>query len=378
MSLGEGQIISRVGDPFSANIALAGAFDKDIKFHHVKGSECRSSMIGQTAGGCDYVYEGKLAFLVKKKPDGQFFLQLEGERSDDLFYHIIIRYQSPSTGTFYKAFDFLPEFKSSIDTLPAASDNNDITTSAPPPSEKYGVLMGNVIEVPVEGEGKHEPPKPAKNIVGHKERIPVDSGVANFKAVDKTKRPNNNAETKIKPVSQAKQQLNKPATPELKIKKEGSSADEIFALQKENEVIEQQITLLEKQIALLRELAKLRTQADAPPASATAAAIAASAVHAPASSPVAAQAPAQAPARAPVKIPVKVAPQPADSGFDLLNWALIAAALLLVTVLVFLYIRKKKLYHGYNPTEFKSAIASPAASPAPDNDENSLDLTGHK
>ena len=81
MSLGEGQMTSRVGEPFSANISLVGVYDKDAKFYQVNGSECRASLIGSMAAGCDSVYEGRLAFFVRKRPDGQYYLRVKGEKN---------------------------------------------------------------------------------------------------------------------------------------------------------------------------------------------------------------------------------------------------------------------------------------------------------
>lgn len=371
MSLGEGQIISQVGDPFSATIALVGTFDKNIKFHLVRGSECRSSLINKIDGGCDYVYEGKLGFSVRKNPNGQFFLRLDGERDDNLFYRVIIRYQSPSTGSFYKAFDFLPEFKGNGDTLPAPSDDNDITTNTSLPPVKGGALMGNVVGLPSEAGDKSEPLESSRNLPGHRENAPVGSGVADSKAVDKAKQSRSNFGPKTKPVSQAKRQPNNMVAPQLLIRKEGSIADEIFSLQKENEVIEQQIALLEKQITLLREVARLKTLTYASSVPAIAVDVTPT-TPAPESGPVIAQASAQVPIRVTAKIPSQATKQSDDSGFDLLNWVLIAAALLLLALLSFLYIRQKKPFHNYNLTEFKPVMVSPAS----DDHKESLDLTG--
>ena len=356
MSLGEAQITSRVGEPFSANIYLVGVYDKDVKFYQVRGSECRSSLIGSAMAGCDSVYEGRLTFFIKKRPDGQYFLRVDGERSEDFFYRIIIKYKSPSSGSVYKTFDFLPEFKNANDAPLAASNNEDIAINTSSPSGKYGVLMGNIVEVPNDIEDKPAPHEPAKASPGKNESLPAEMGETDIKTVDNVKRKRGSSDASAKPVSKVKQQARKAAKPELLIKKEGSYADEIFVLQKENEAIEQQIILLEKQIALLKEVDRLKTQAGAPAAPALTLEMT-PAIRIPESSPV-----AVAPAPPPVIIPAQIAKQPVDSGITVLSWVLIAVILLLLGLLWFIYKRQKNLFHKHNLAEFKSATVSPASS----------------
>ena len=360
MSLGDGQITSRVGEPFSANIALIGAYDKDIKFYHVKGSECRSSLIGSTAAACDSVYEGSLTFFIKKKPDGQYFLRVNGERSEDFFYRLIIKYKSPSSGSVYKSFDFLPEFKNGNDTPHAASGDDDVTINTSLPSGKYGVLMGNIVEVPNDDEDKPAIPEPAKvapdkTATPDKNEKPLTEAVTADakKTVGDTRK--HASDTPTKPAPKAQRQKVKAAAQELQIKKEGSYADDIFVLQKENEAIAQQIALLEKQIALLKEVDRLKAQASGASSAPPVILEMAPAISAPASSPVAAPAPAHVPA----KITVQTAKQPDDGGTSLLSWVLIAVILLLAALLWVLYSRQKSLLRKYSLAEFKSTMVSP-------------------
>ncbi|MDD2914245.1 MAG: hypothetical protein PHP70_02905 [Gallionella sp.] len=351
MSLGDGQIISRVGEPFSANIALIGAYDKDIKFYQVKGGECRSSLIGSTATGCDSVYEGRLTFFIKKKPDGQYFLRVIGERSEDFFYRLIIKYKSPSSGSVYKAFDFLPEFRSHNDMAAVPSYDEDHAVNAALPSGKYGVLMGNIVEMTSDAEDKPAAHEPTKAVPDKNESLPAEAD-ATATNPPETVRRKNRSETPTKPALKAKQPKNNAAAAELKIKKEGSYADEIFVLQKENEAIEQQIALLEKQIALLKEVDRLKAQAAAPSAPALALEMT-PAIGIPESSPVA------TPAPAPVKIPAQIATPTDDRGISVLSWILIAVILLLIALLWLLHRRQKNLFKKYSQDEFKSAIVSP-------------------
>lgn len=363
MSLGDGQIISRVGEPFSANISLIGAYDKGVRFYQVKGGECRSSLIGSTTAGCDSVYEGRLTFFIRKKPDGQYFLRVDGERSEDFFYRVILKYKSPSSGSVYKTFDFLPEFKNNNDAPPATANDGDITVNTSLPSGKYGVLMGNVVELPSDIEDKPAPHGPAKDTLDKSASLPAEVAATDVKMVGDIKQKRGNSDASTKRTSKAKRQTKKAAMPELLIKKEGSYADEIFVLQKENEAIEQQIILLEKQIALLKEVNRLKTQAGG--ASAPAIALEMTpAINIPESSPVAVPNPAPSPA----KIPAQIAKQPDDSGSSVLSWILIATILPLLALLWFLYRRQKNLFHKFSLAGFKPVVISPAS--------ESFDFTG--
>lgn len=229
MSLGEGQILNRVGEPFSANIAIIGSYSRDVKFFQVRSNECRTSIAG--VNGCDSVYDGQLSIAVRQRPDGQFFLRVTGPRGSDLFYRILIKSSSPENGTVYNTFDFLPEFKTGSDVqLPVTSD-----VDVPVVTGQYGMVGGNIIEVVQE-----EAPPPRR-------------------AAPPVKPPE---ETRPKRVDVP---VKKPAESRLQIKKIGEYADDIHALQKENGEIEEQIVLLEKHIGLLKEVIRLKTQVDAAP-----------------------------------------------------------------------------------------------------------------
>ncbi|MDO8706985.1 MAG: hypothetical protein Q7J84_18820 [Sulfuricaulis sp.] len=342
MSLGDGQITSRVGEPFSANISFVGAYDKDAKFYQVKSSECRSSLIGSTTAGCDSVYEGRLTFFIKKRPDGQYFLRVAGERSESLFYRVIIKYKSPSSGLVYKTFDFLPEFKSGNDATEATSDDDDVTVNTSVQPKKYVVIMGNVIEMPGDIEDKPAPHEPEKASPAKSVNLSIEAKTADAKPADSPKQKRASPDASNKQAPKVKRQTNKAAAPELMIKKEGSYADEIIALQKENEAIGQQIALLEKQIALLKKVENLKAQAGA----------------------------SSVPAQHPVLIPAQTIKQPDDSGIPALNWILIAIVLLLMALLFFLYRKQKKLFHMRSLAEFKPAMVSPTSS----EDSKYLDL----
>lgn len=350
MSLGGGQILSRVGEPFSADIAFIGSYDKEVRFHQVRGTECRSSLIGSSTSGCDYIYEGRLIFFIKKTPSGQYFLRVSGERGDELFYRIIIRYESPTSGQMYKAFEFLPEFRSNADVQPTAPNDSDTTVNTSLPSGKYGVIMGNVVEVPADEEikrGAHAAANPPAE-----QPVRTESGPA---AQPKPKREASAT------LPRHLAQVRKPAEPKLQIKKEGTHADDIYALKKENEVIEQQINLLEKQIALLKEVANLKGQTGASAAPATSIA------------PVAASQVAIAPpAPAPIKVAAPVAKQ-ADSGIGLLSWMLLGLVVILSAALWFLYRRQQK---NYLYPDSLSDFGPSRLSPSPNEGKQSLDLTG--
>ncbi|MDD5299521.1 MAG: hypothetical protein PHD65_03405 [Gallionella sp.] len=320
-------------------------------------------MIGSTPAGCGSVYEKRLTFFIKKKPDGQYFLRVDGERSEDFFYRLIIKYRSPSSGPVYKTFDFLPEFKNSNDTPTETSNGDDVTVNTSAPSGKYGVIMGNVVEIPGNIEDKPVPHEPAKASPGKSKNLPAEVSATDAKKVGHTKRDKSDASAKR--VAKAKRQTNKAAAPELLIKKEGSYADEIIALQKENDAIGQQIAMLEKQIALLKEVERLKTR----PGAASAPAVTLEmtpALHIPASSPVA----VSAPAASPVKIPAQITQQPDAGSTTVLRWSLIAVILLLLALLWFLYRRQKNLLRQYSLAEFKSAMVSPTSN----DDSKYLDL----
>jgi len=252
----------------------------------------------------------------------------------------------------------LPEFRSSADTLPTSKNDSDTSVNAALPSGKYGIIMGNIVEVPADEEIKQPAHASAKKPVEPNENTPVNTDATDaIKSANQTKQKHNASAPPPLHQPQKKLRADKPAEPKLQIKKGGAHADDIYALQKENEVIEQQISLLEKQIALLKEVAILKTQAGGSSVPAT---TIAPASHAQQTTPV----------RAPAKVPLPVAQTP-DSGISLLNWILIALILVLSAALWFLYRRQKSFHYHGNLDDFGSGIVSPA----PEDGKQSLDLT---
>lgn len=325
MSLGEGQILSHVGEPLSANIALLGAYSHDVSFAQVRNAECRSSVIGTTANGCDSLYEAPLTFSVRQRPDGQYFLKVSGGRSDELFYRILIKASSVGGGTVFKTFEFLPEFRANPDAQSQAFI--DVDASIVPRSGRYGVVGGKIVEV-----ADDEVIAPAKRPVAQRAKaLSADQPRPQRKPVDAMEK--------------------KPAENRLQIKKSGEFADDIHALQKENGEIEEQIVLLEKHIGLLKEVIRLKDQAGA------------SSV---APAPVVA-----APRVAPVAVPVQ--PRPAENNLPgMLTWILLSVVLVMAALLGWMYRKMNSL-----GAKGGSAVLSPVVfSPASINERMPLDLTG--
>lgn len=334
VSLGEGQILSRVGERLSVNIALSGGYSKDVKFFQVRNAECRSSVIGTNANGCDGLYEGPLTFAVKQRPDGQYFLRVTGEKGGELYYRIVIKTVSPDGGTIFNAFEFLPEFGASPDAQPAVADEADVLPG------KYGVVGGKIIEVPADDE-KALPVRNAAQATADK----TASGAMRPK-VDQ-ERARRAAGVRAQEVEAS---VKKQPGARLEIKKYGDYSDDIHALQKENGEIEQQIVLLEKHINLLREVIRLKNQigSSAVPEVGTAA----------------------APSRPHARAPVQVQSQSATGeGPGLLTWILLVVIVVLLALLGWMYRTQQKLKkrnHAYTPS---------VLSPVPLNERKSLDLT---
>lgn len=341
LSLGDGQILSYIGEPFSANIALTGDYDKNVKFYQVGNAECRSSIIGRSTNGCDSLYEGQLSFAVRRRPDGQYFLRVTGEKSDELFYRIIIKYASTSSGTAFNAFEFLPEFKADAEAPPAAEIEPAV--NAVPHKGKYGGVRGKIVDAQSDDESAVS----AKIAPAKAARAKVASSHVKPEASDQ---PNSGVKRSARPVEV------QPALrtdTRLQIKKYGEYADDIHALQKENGEIEEQIALLEKHIGLLRQVIRLKSEAGV------------SSV---------ADAGVMAVASASVPAPVRIAVQslPVTRRVGMLTWILLAAVVVLSVLLLLMY-RKMKRFTSGSSTD---APGQSVFSPSPLNARKSLDLTG--
>lgn len=323
-SLGEGAVLSHVGEPFSASIALAGSYSPDVKFFQVGSAECRSSIIATSANGCDSVYDGALKLSVRQGADGQYFLKLTGNRGDDLFYRVLIKSVGAAGGTEYKAFEFLPEFGANPDT-PAAVELPVVGRETTDGADKAVIAKRPARQI--------HPPEPRIDAVKTRQsdEVSVESR--------KTKR-----------VTLAKAAVEKRVESHLQIKSD--YGDDIHALQKENGEIEAQIVLLEKHITLLKEVIRLKSQIDT-----------ASAPLLGASAPVAVHVPVSVPT---TKVEV------VSSSQGLLTWLLLGLVILLSALLLWMYTKQERLRLksravGYNQT---------GSTPAPINERKSLDLTG--
>lgn len=105
------------------------------------------------------------------------------------------------------------------------------------PPGKYGIIMGNVVEVPGDIEDKPVPPVPVNMAPAKSKNFSSEVDTTEVKKVDPIREKPGKFDAPAKWASKKKRQTN--TVPELLIKKEGSYTDEIFALQKENEVIGQ-------------------------------------------------------------------------------------------------------------------------------------------
>ena len=321
-SLGEGQIQSYVGEPLVVNIPLMGGYNGDVKFFQVRGAECRTSVIGTTANGCDSLYERPLAFSVRQRPDGRYFLRVTGDKSDDLYYHFVVKAVAASGDTVFNSFDFLPEFKPTADVAPTV----ETASGSALPKGNYGVVMGKVIEIPTDAETPVKKPlvKPAA-VEASREIAPARKVV---QPVD------------IKPSIKMESRL--------QIKKVGEYADDIQALQKENGEIEAQIVLLEKHINLLKEVVRLKNQIGT--AGTTGGATAS--------------------ASAPIAIAARSLPQ--SGGVGMLTWILLFAVVVLSGALGWMYLKMKSLMSAPQADNARHSVFAPA----PINEKKSLDLTG--
>ncbi len=314
--LGEGRILSHVGEPFSADIVLSGDYSKDVMFFQVRKAECRSSVIAASVNGCDSLYEGQLSFSIMKRADDKYFLKVTGEKDDELFYRIVIKSVSPVEGVVFNAFEFLPEFSATSEVQTGMMDTGQPVTKVA--GEK------------VAGD---------ENVVFLKH--PAGVGLIRPKRVeqpDKFKK-----ERKLLAVT-----AKTSAAPRLEINKYGEYADDIHALQKENGEIEEQIALLEKHISLLKEVIRLKGQ------------IAASMV--PETSVV-------APARAPVHVSVLSQPVKKTGKYSILGWILLALIFVLLTLIVWMYRKQVKL------TSNDDGSDQTTLTPPPLNEIKPLDLT---
>lgn len=332
-ALGEGQILSRVGEAFAANIDLLGGYNRDVKFSQVRSAECRSSVIAKSANGCDSVYEGQLTFVVKRRSDGQYFIRVEGERGNELYYRIIVKTVSAYSGTVYNAFEFLPEMKSAHEVAPPEVSDGEIVSDGV--GRKYGLVLGKVLEVPQDEAS------------GQDVQSAVDKKVEKVVHTKLTGRLSDETGKAGKKDASTRERVSHPSAPDrsaesqLQIKKYGEYADDIYVLHKDSEEIEHQISLLEKQIGLLKEVARLKNQvgASSVPATALAAHAAQPAIH--------------------------------ESSPGILTWVLSALVVLLLAALVIVSRRQKSSQSGgelfsYSPTIRNSPLES----------KESLDLTG--
>ncbi|MDO8351331.1 MAG: hypothetical protein Q7S94_09305 [Gallionella sp.] len=322
ISLGEGQIRSHVGEPFMAHIALLGSYSKDVRFSQVNSAECRSSLIGMTENGCDSLYEGRLSFLIKQGPDKQYYLSVAGERSDEMFYRVIIRSESEAGGTAFNTFVFLPEFKVDPENVPVVSSDVE-------------ALPAIAAVLP-------------KSVATKKHVVPAQAALPDeMKSEQKRK-------ARVQPVAVVPP-AEKAAGSQLQIKKHGEYADDIYALEKENTKIEQQIVLLEKHISLLKEVIRLKSEVGAS-AVVEAGVIPALPVNAPVS----------------VTAPPAVPPTPVTMGQNMLTWLLLAVVLVLSALLGWVYRKLNSLKLEDNSVSTEKAVPPHLTSDA----RTSLDLTG--
>lgn len=336
MSLGDGQILNRVGEAFSAKIALSGSYSKDVSFSQVGNAECRSSVIGNTTNGCESLYAGQLSFSIKRRPDGRYFLSVAGGKSDELFYRILIKSTSASTGSIFKLYEFLPEFNPNPDEDEPPVVANDGVSS------RHGIVDGQDIEpVPDAGSRAAKADLPKAPARQHEVFKPKQPNII---------KPNQRDIIKPKQLDIIKDKrdevlLKKPVQTHLEIKKSGEYADDIQALTKENGEIEAQISLLEKHIGLLKEVIRLKSEVGAVPETAVV-----------------------IPKPAPVLVQTVQSSQP-----GLLTWILLAVVFVFAAQLVWMSQKIKRLSLKYGSEPLSTAATSTAASAI---EKKSLDLTG--
>jgi hypothetical protein len=315
MSLGEGKIRSHIGEPFLAHIALSGSYSKDVRFSQLNSDECRSSIIGMIENGCDSLYEGRLSLIVKQGPDNQHYLSVVGERGDEMFYRVVIKSESEAGGTAFNAFVFLPEFKVNPENVPVVSSDVEAAPAMVAP----------------------ESVATKKRVVPAKAPLPDEI------------KPEQKRKVRTQPV--AVPLAEKAADSRLQIKKHGEYADDIYALEKENIKIEQQIVLLEKHISLLKEVTRLKSEAG--------------------TSVDAGVAPTLA-ANAPVSVTAPPALTPVKAGQNILTWSLLAVVLVLSALLWWVYRKLNRLKLEDGSVSSGKVVPPHLSSDA----RTSLDLTG--
>jgi hypothetical protein len=330
MSLGEGVILSHVGEPLSISIPLSGDYGSSDKFYQVRSAECRSSVIGSAANGCDSLYEKQLSISVGKRSDGQYFLRVTGEKGDELYYHIVIKSVTAVSGIVYNSFDFLPEFKANPDVQSRAEPAVDRAK----PAGRYGVVMGKVVDVQPEEASLLPEKKSVARAAVVESKSSRDASSAHKPALPVDVKPSMRIETR------------------LQIKKVGEYADDIHALQKENGEIEEQIVLLEKHISLLKEVIRLKSQIGA--------------------SGVADTGVLAAPAKAAPAIPVTVKSLPVANEVGMLTWILLFAVVVLSALLGWMFLKIRSFKSGGQVDKGSPSVFSPA----PLSEKKSLDLTG--
>lgn len=352
MSLGEGQIMSHIGEPFSANIAIVGSYGNDAIFHQVRSAECSSSIIGNTANGCELLYEGKLTFMVKQRPDGQYFLQVTADKDSELFYRIIIKSVSASGATAFKAFEFLPEFEGHPDVQPTASNDGVVAFDHALPTDN--ATKGEVgVALP---DGKNSEAESARKAVAQAAPPPAKSGVPGaIKSIaDHDRRRVSSVDAQQGAVKPAAKKL---AYHQLQITK-GDYKDGIDELRRDRDEIEQQIALLEKQITLLKDVIRLKGNIGASSITETGIMMA----------PV-----ALASTSAPLSVPLPVhSPAKAGNVTGALTWIMLAVVLCLSALLWYMYNRLKTLKSSGSSNNIAPDVVP---TPSHDDDRMSLDLT---
>ena len=351
ISLGEGKILSRVGESFSANIALTGGNSRDVSFYQVKSAECRASIIASSASGCDSLYEGRLKFAVKHRADGQYYLRVTGEKSDEMFYRIIIKTVT-ADGTSFNTFEFLPEFSASSTGAAPAVKESDTVVSTGLPSGQYGVIKGEIVDVPQDDARKEL--LPVKHAGAQANRSSVKTHTHDEAGLHAKSR----ATAAEHPARlDEKSAVKSTSDSRLQIKKTSEYADDIQALQKENGEIEEQIVLLEKHIGLLKDVIRLKGQ------------IGVSGVLA-AGNLTAAVVPSSAVAQIAAPVVIQSA-QVQSSKETWLTWVLLGVILLLSAGLALMYVRLERA-----KSASEAGRQMPVA-PASLNEMKTLDLTGN-
>lgn len=346
-SLGSGKILSHVGESLLINIDLLGADSKGIHVYQVKNEECRSSVIGTTAHGCDAIYEKPLAFSIRQRADGSSFLRVAGGKADEFFYHILIKLVSSDDGEVFRAFDFLPEFAVNQNIQAPLADQSADT------SERADKSLADVLR---DKELSGQDGKAGLTRQGGEQQLTQQKkhnqpGELNVK-VRNTQEKNTQEKYNKRSRAAARAETISPAEnkskPRLQIKKSDEYVDEIHALRNENAEIEAQIELLEKHIALLKEVIRLKHQTG--DAAVPAASVA-----------------------APVGVPVSVVSLPENTGIKMgvLRWIALVGCFVLLGLIGWLYKKQRRLqgvsYDGLPVSASYTSI----------NEIKPLDLTGY-